>query len=238
MVEREREEVGEPRQLTFDLPHLPAFEAEDFVVSACNQHAVDLIESWPAWPANAAVVAGPPGSGKSHLVSVWLARSGGTATTMAELSSETIETFAKTPRLAVEDVAAGRGAEPERLLFHLLNQARESGGSLLLTMRQPPGELDIALPDLRSRLRAAPIARIDPIDDALLSALLIKLFADRQLAIDPGVVKYLTRHLERTAEAARQTIDRIDRLALATHRKVTRQLAAEALAAGVEPGED
>jgi chromosomal replication initiation ATPase DnaA len=238
MVEREREEVSEPRQLTFDLPHLPALEAEDFVVSACNQHAVDLIERWPAWSASAAIVAGPPGSGKSHLVSVWLARSGGTATAMADLSAATIETFAQNKCLAVEDVAAGGGEEPERLLFHLLNQARETGGSLLITMRRPPGELVIGLPDLRSRLRAAPIARIEPIDDALLSALLIKLFADRQLAVDPGVVKYLTRHLERSAEAARETIERIDHLALATHRKVTRQLAAEALAASAGAVED
>lgn len=238
MAQREREEAAQPRQLTFDLPHLPALEAEDFVVSACNQHAVDLIQRWPAWPASAAIVAGPPGSGKSHLVSVWLARTGGAATTMSALSTATIENFALTASLAVEDVAAGGGPEAERLLFHLLNQARESGGSLLLTMRQPPGELAIDLPDLRSRLRAAPIARIEPIDDALLSALLIKLFADRQLAVDPGVVKYLTRHLERTAEAARQTVGRIDNLALATHRKVTRQLAAEALAAGAGPGDD
>ena len=237
MVEGERNEDGGPRQLTFDLPHLPALEAEDFVVSSCNQQAVDLIGRWPAWPAHAAIVAAPPGSGKSHLVSVWLARTGGTAIAMTELGAATIEAFAATPALAIEDVAAGTGPDAERLLFHLLNQARETGGSLLLTMRQPPGELDIRLPDLRSRLRALPIAQIDPIDDVLLSALLVKLFADRQLAVDPGVVKYLTRHMDRTAEAARRTVERIDRLALATHRKVSRQLAAEALAAAA-PGAD
>jgi chromosomal replication initiation ATPase DnaA len=231
MGEKDTDKACEPRQLTFDLPHLPALGAEDFVVSACNQQAVDLVERWPAWSAHAAIVAGPPGSGKSHLVSVWLARSGGAVAAMDEICAETIETFARSKSLAVEDVAAGGGEEAERLLFHLLNQARETGGSLLLTMRQPPGELDIRLPDLRSRLRALPIARIEPIDDALLSALLVKLFADRQLAVAPGVVKYLTRHIERSSEAARRVVEHIDRLALATHRKVSRQLAAEAVAA-------
>ena len=77
MGEKDTDKACEPRQLTFDLPHLPALGAEDFVVSACNQQAVDLVERWPAWSAHAAIVAGPPGSGKSHLVSVWLARSGG-----------------------------------------------------------------------------------------------------------------------------------------------------------------
>lgn len=231
MGDKDTDKVDEPRQLTFDLPHLPALGAEDFVVSACNQQAVDLIERWPDWSAHAAIVAGPPGSGKSHLVSVWLARSGATVARMDEISATTLDTFKRARSLAVEDVAAGGGEEAERLLFHLLNQARETGGSLLLTMRCPPGELDIRLPDLRSRLRALPIARIDPIDDALLSALLVKLFGDRQLAVAPDVVTYLTRHIERSSEAARRMVERIDRLALATHRKVSRQLATEALAA-------
>lgn len=221
--------MSEPQQLVFDLPHLDAFEAEDFLVSTCNQTAVDLVDAWPDWPAHAVVISGAAGSGKSHLVSVWRRRSGADAVAMADVSAATVTRFQETGRLAIEDVDAGGDAEPERLVFHLLNQARESKGQLLITTRQPPGELDIALPDLRSRLRALPVAVIQPIDDALLSGLLVKLFSDRQLAIDPGVIKYLLRHMERSAEAARTIVQRIDQLALATHRKVTRALAADAL---------
>ena len=221
--------MSEPQQLVFDLPHLDAFEAEDFLVSTCNQAAVDLVDAWPDWPAHAVVISGAAGSGKSHLVSVWRRRSGADAVAMNNVSPATVTRFQETGWLAIEDVDAGGGAESERLVFHLLNQARESKGQLLITTRQPPGELDIALPDLRSRLRALPVAVIQPIDDALLSGLLVKLFSDRQLAIDPGVIKYLLRHMERSAEAARTIVQRIDQLALATHRKVTRALAADAL---------
>jgi chromosomal replication initiation ATPase DnaA len=227
--------MSEPHQLVFDLPHLDAFDAEDFLVSACNQAAVDLVHRWPDWPAHAVVISGPAGSGKSHLVSVWRQRSGGNVVAMADVTNATVERFGETGRLAIEDVATGGQPDIEKLVFHLLNQARESQSSgrkaqILITTAQPPGELDIALPDLRSRLRALPVAQIQPIDDALLAGLLIKLFSDRQLAIDPGVIKYLTRHIERSAEAARRVVDRIDHLALATHRKVTRALAADALA--------
>lgn len=221
--------MSEPQQLVFDLPHLDALEAEDFLVSSCNQAAVDLVDAWPDWPAHAVVISGAAGSGKSHLVSVWRQRSGADAVVMADVSPATVSRFQETGRLAIEDVDAGGAAEPERLVFHLLNQARESKGQLLITTRHPPGELDIALPDLRSRLRALPVAMIQPIDDALLSGLLVKLFSDRQLAIDPGVIKYLLRHMERSADAARTIVQRIDQLALATHRKVTRALAADAL---------
>lgn len=220
-----------PEQLVFDLPHLDAFEAEDFLVSQCNQAAVDLVHQWPDWPSHAVIISGAAGSGKSHLVSVWRRLSAADAVAMADVTSETIERFKGSGRLAIEDVGVmeSGNAEIERLVFHLLNQARESKGQLLITCRRPPGELGIALPDLNSRLKALPVAEIRPIDDALLSGLLVKLFSDRQLAIDPGVIKYLTRHMERSAEAAREIVERIDQLALRTHRKVTRALAGEAL---------
>lgn len=222
---------NEPRQLVFALPHLAAFEAADFLVSRCNQSAVDLIDRWPDWPGHAVVIAGPGGSGKSHLVSVWREASGADAVAMSALTPEAVEQFAVTRRLAIEDVAADQGAEAERLTFHLLNQAREMSGQILLTTRQAPGEIHIVLPDLRSRLKALAVATIEPIDDALLSGLLVKLFSDRQLVIAPEVITYLTRHMERSAEAARSIVERIDRLALATHRKVSRRLVADALRA-------
>lgn len=221
--------MSEPKQLVFDLPHLAAFEADDFLLSSCNRSAADMIDRWPDWPAHAVVICGPAGSGKSHLVSVWRQRSGADVVAMADVSADTVTQFQQSGHLAIEDVAAGGGPERERLVFHLLNQAREAKSQILITTRHAPGELDIALPDLRSRLRALPIAEIQPIDDALLSGLLVKLFSDRQLAIDPGVIKYLMRHMERSAESAREIVERIDHLALATHRKVTRALAADAL---------
>lgn len=220
---------GEPRQLVFDLPGLVAFEREDFLVSRCNQAAVDLIDRWPDWSAHAVVIAGPAGSGKSHLVSVWQRRSSAAVVSMSGVTDATVDHLRQHGRLAIEDVASGTGAVCEQLVFHLLNQARECKGQVLITMSRPPGELDIVLPDLRSRLRALPLAEIQPIDDPLLSGLLVKLFADRQLAVDPGVVKYLTQRMERSAGAAREIVERIDHLALASHRKVTRALAADAL---------
>jgi chromosomal replication initiation ATPase DnaA len=225
----DRVQMSEPQQLVFDLPHLDAFEAEDFLISSCNQSAVDLIDRWPDWPAHAVVISGSAGSGKSHLVSVWHTKSAADVIAMRDVTTATVERFQETRRLAIEDVEAGCVPEVERLVFHLLNQARESKGQLLITTQKPPGELEIVLPDLRSRMRALPVAEIQPIDDALLSGLLVKLFSDRQLAIDPGVVKYLTQRMERSAQAARKTVERIDQLALASHRKVTRALAADAL---------
>src|SRR5262249_7565030 len=121
----------------------------------------------------------------------------------------------------------------ERALFHLLNLVREHKLSMLLTSRLPPGELEVALPDLRSRLRALPLVAISAPDEALLKAVLVKHFADRQLAVEHPVISYIALHMERSMEAAAAIVAEIDRRALATHRKVTRALAGEVLGPGV-----
>ncbi len=130
--------------------------------------------------------------------------------------------------LVVEDL--DRGIADEKALFHLLNRARESKLAVLLTSRVPPGEQEFRIPDLRSRLRALPLVEVQPPDETLLKAVLVKLFADRQLNVEPPVIDYLSLRMERSMAAANRIVAAVDRLALAKQRKVTRPLAAEALA--------
>ena len=217
-----------PRQLVFDLAHRQALGAEDFLVSSSNDAAVEMADRWPDWPHPAAIVAGPQGSGKSHLANVWRLRSGAGLVTAADLEDAHVAALQPGAALVVEDL--DRGVADEKALFHLLNRARESKLSVLLTSRTPPGEQEFRVPDLRSRLRALPIVQMQPPDEALLKAVLVKLFADRQLNVEPPVIDYLSLRMERSMAAASRIVAAIDRLALATHRKVTRPLAAEALA--------
>ena len=220
--------MAAPAQLVLDLGHRTALGAEDFLVGASNAAAVALVDSWPRWAAPAALVVGPPRSGKTHLSHVWQARSGGGIVAARDLAESDIQGLDAIGALVVEDLDRGIGCE--RTLFHLFNLAREKGAGLLLTSTQSPGDLAVALPDLRSRLRAAVMVEIASPDDGLLSAVLVKQFADRQLYVDPQVVAWLVVNMERTMAEATLVVDAIDRLALAARRKVTRVLAAEALA--------
>lgn len=224
-----------PEQLVLELPLRPASEAGDFFVSGCNGAAIALVDSWPDWPQPTALIVGSPSAGKSHLAAVWQSRSGAAALAAREISDATVTAFRAAPRgaLVVEDI--DRGIADERVLFHLINHARESRGHLLLTSRTPPGEIQISLPDLRSRLRALAPVTIEQPDEAVLAALIVKLFADRQLEVEPTVVSYMLRHMERSFEAAVNAVAVIDRLALARQRRVTRPLVAAALSGLDEP---
>jgi len=211
------------RQLPLDLPHRPALGMEDFLVAGCNRAAVALVDRWPDWPAPLAVITGPEGSGKTHLAHVWQAKSG--AKPVPGLAGLDPGALAPGFALVVEDVAAPLGAESERALFHLYNLAGEAGGHVLLTAREPPARWTVALPDLASRLTAAPTAAIGAPDDALLAAVLVKLFADRQIKIGTDVVTYLLARMERSFAAARTLAAALDRAALASGRKVSVALA-------------
>jgi chromosomal replication initiation ATPase DnaA len=217
---------GAPGQLVLDLPHRPALGAEDFLISRSNQAAADIVDRWPHWPQASVMVVAPARAGKTHLANVWRLKSGA-----ARLDARTVsEANMARARgaLLVEDLHDGVG--DERILFHLLNLVREHKLSMLLTSRVPPGELTVGLPDLRSRLRALPLVAISPPDEALLKAVLVKHFADRQLAVEPHVVSHIALHMEQSMEAAATIVAEIDRAAMASHRKVTRGLAAEILA--------
>lgn len=219
-----------PRQLVLDLTLRSARDRDDFLVSPSNQAAVALVDRWPEWPGASAVILGPASSGKSHLAHVWQSVSNAELIAAVALDDDMVRRFQHDgmPALIVEDLERGIG--DERVLFHLLNQARETSRSILLTSRVAPGDLSVELPDLRSRLRALPVLEIAPPDDVLLGAVLIKLFADRQLSIEPTVISHILRHMERSLGAANAVVSEIDRLALARQRRVSRATAAEALA--------
>jgi chromosomal replication initiation ATPase DnaA len=218
--------IDQPQQLVFELAHRPALGVEDFLVSQSNQEAVALVDRWPDWPVGAAVISGPPGSGKSHLANVWRLKSNAAVTRAQDISMAGVPELSAAAALVVEDIASLRD---EQALFHILNLVREQRLAVLLTSHKPPGDLVITLPDLKSRLKALPFAAIAPPDDALLQFVLVKLFADRQLTVEPATVSYIMLRMERSLEAARLIVAEVDRQALVLRRGATRAVASAAL---------
>ncbi len=220
-----------PVQLALNLPSRPALGREDFFVGEANQAAVAMVEDWRRWPGPALALVGPAGAGKTHLAQVWAGLAGARVIPAAGLAEGQPPIGAAA--LAVEDadrlhlLSADRRQAAEEALFHLWNAAANTGGRLLVTGAEPPSRWAIALPDLASRLQAAGVARIEPPDDRLLAAVIVKLFADRQLRVGADVVQLILRRIERSFAAAEAAVEKLDRVALSQRRKPGIELARE-----------
>ncbi len=213
-----------PRQLSFDLPAKTALGREDFFVSPANALAVAMISA-TSWPGNKLVLSGPAGSGKTHLAHVWAAETGGLIIQAKDVRHDEVPELARTP-VAVEDVPmVADDAEQQKTLFHLHNLVLAEGHALLMTGRLAPKLWQLPLPDLQSRIEGAHHVALDPPDDALLGAVLAKLFVDRQLNPGPEVIAYLVKHMDRRFETAADVVSRLDQLALSEKREITRALA-------------
>jgi polyphosphate kinase len=213
------------RQFIFELPLEPRFGRADFLVSTCNETAFRMIDRWPGWPDRVLLLIGPPGSGKSHLGAIWAARANALVTSASALAGGEFDGLTAPDAVLLED--ADRIGHGETELFHLLNRVRDSGGWMVATAERWPDSWGLATMDLLSRLRLAPAVEIGAPDDALVRAVLVKLFSDRQLAVDATLIDYLGPRIERSLEAARDIVARLDRAALMRNQPVTRALAVE-----------
>ena len=226
------------RQLTLDLPHAENRTRADFLPGPANEHALALIDSWPQWPARVVALTGPAGSGKSHLAALFAETSGAPIVAASSLAIRDVPGLLSAGALVVEDL--GEYDVDEAALFHLMNLAAEQRAHVLITTRHAPSALAPTLrtADLASRLRAIPSVAVGAPDDRLLAAVAVKLFADRQITPEEGLLTYILPRVERSIAALRDLVAELDREALARKRPLTRGLASELLRARESSDDD
>ncbi|WP_435259494.1 chromosomal replication initiator DnaA [Thioclava sp. FR2] len=217
------------RQLTFDLPAQEAWQREDFFISPTNALALSTIDHWQNWPLRKLVLIGPEGSGKTHLAHLFSTAAGGQILSAADLADVHLPDLAVAGAVVVEDAEAVAGDRArEEALFHLHNLLA-TNGHLLITAKRPVRDWGIVLPDLKSRMEAAGVARLEAPDDQLLSAVLVKLFNDRQVMVPPTLIGWLVSRMERSLAAARSLVAALDAQALSEGKPITRAMAAALL---------
>ena len=170
-------------------------EEQRFILSDANRAAFDHFRQWSMWPVKATILAGPRRSGRSLLARGFVARVGGRLFDNAD-------------------------THDEEELFHAWNDAQDSGRPVvMITDGEAPWP--VALPDLRTRLAVTPVTRIAEPDDALFSALVELLFADRGLHIPGEALRFITERVHRDYVTAERVVEAIDRHAFAERARLT-----------------
>ena len=212
------------RQLALPLPIAASFDARDVIADASNAAARSWLAKPEAWPLGRFALFGEAGLGKTHLARAAAARFG-----WRWLDGMGLRGLpAPAPQGSVIDDADC--VADEASLLHLINLCAERGETLLLIGREAPARWPVRLPDLASRLRATQAVGIGAASDVMLSALLSKFFADRQLRVEPDVQAWLLTRLPRDAASLAEAVARLDHAALGMGGRITRALARLALA--------
>ena len=209
----------------------PASSRDDFLITGANRDALAMLDAPERWPQGRLMLIGGPGAGKSHLAGFWAAERAAQIVQGWTLNAGNVdELMPMGGAVVVEDGhEIGGNAAAEQGLFHLWNLCAARGCWLLLTARKPPRDWDLSLPDLRSRMSAMPVTRIEAPDEALLAAVLVKLLADRQLTPPPGLIDWLVPRMDRDLGLARRLVAALDTETMAERRGLTRQLAGDLL---------
>ena len=223
------------KQLALDFPHRPSLGREDFMVAKCNREAVATIDLWPQWPYFAVCIYGPSGCGKTHLANVF-AQMVALETShpyripfikASQLTKDLVHTLFETSKqIVIEDLHELKNQE---VLFHLYNTYRDSGGNILFTSNEAPARINFSLPDLRSRMNIVPTMEIKAPDDELLTALIVKLFMDRQITPSQELLNFLLKNIHRSFSYVRKLVEEIDNISLAKKRAISINIAKEAI---------
>lgn len=229
------EKKANVHQLPFDFAHRPYMGREDFIKAPCNAEALEMVELWPRWPAFALCIYGPEHCGKTHLAHIF-AKNAAVQTNypypIPQIEAQNADMdippllFARHPCLIVENLCENID---EEAMFHLFNLYRNQNGFVLFTAEQPPARMRFKLPDLQSRLNMIPAIGISEPDDELLSALIVKLFMDRQITISREVINYILVNMQRSFTYAHRLVEEIDAVSLSYHRAVSIPIVKEAI---------
>ena len=213
-----------PQQLTFDWPNGVALGADDFYISQPNAQAYAMLNAPDTWPERKLVIVGPTGCGKSHLARIAERQMGGVIHDSCNLPD-----LPAPNAVLIIEAMHNLPASAQEHMFHLHNHLRSTNGTLLMTATTAPSRWPLTLPDLASRMQATTVVKITEPDDALLQALLMKLFADRQINPGPKLIPYLAKRIERSFDAADSIVSRLDKVALEQSAPISVKLAAQLL---------
>lgn len=222
---------GAPSQIPLSFDIHPSTGRDDLIISPSVQAAITIVDQWPNWASHLVILAGPTGSGKSHIANIWQQKTGAIQIVMDGGTQDLVERVKTTPIL-IEDVDRQMSASQidETKLFHILNAAKEAGSFVLMTARSWPASWKVDLADLASRIKAATIVEISEPDEMLLNQVIFKLFADRQIEVDEKTVNFLVTRMERSLAVAQKVVIEMDQLALSRKVAVNRSIASEVLA--------
>ena len=205
-------------QLIFKFPFSKKYYEQDFFVSSNNFSAYKLVESWPNWPGKWLNIFGSKGSGKTHLAKILEKKIDKIKLIEAKnIENELVRDLNSLDCLIIDNYEDNID---EKLLYSILNQSKQLEKYILINSTLSIKNTNFNLEDLKSRIRSFLFIGIELPTDDLLKVIITKTLSDKQVSIDPKLLKYIINNVERSYEKMFKFLKDVDELSLSTGKSI------------------
>ena len=203
--------MRELNQLLLDFDIKKNFNDHDYYVSDSNYFAFNLIDKWPKWEKRILNISGERFSGKTHLANIFKLKASALFLNENQINDDIFKKIKLHESIIVDGFSNNID---EKLTYSILNLVDQDSKYLLINSNTPLGEMNFKLPDLASRSRHLLHARIEPPDDDLIFAIILKNFSDRQIKLEKKLIEFVINRIDRSYSKISQFIYKIDELSL------------------------
>ena len=203
--------MKELNQLLLDFDIKTNFNDHDYYVSNSNFFAFNLIDKWPNWEKRILNISGEKFSGKTHLANIFKSKSSAFFLNESQINDEAFKKIKLYESIIIDGFS---NTIDERLIYSILNLVDQDSKYLLINSVTPLGEIDFELPDLVSRSKNLLHAKIEPPDDDLIFAIILKNFSDRQIKLEKKIIEFIINRIDRSYSKISEFIYKIDELSL------------------------
>ena len=203
--------MKELNQLLLNFNFKKSFNEHDYYVSDSNYFAFNLIDKWPKWEKRILNIHGEKFSGKTHLSKIFQLKSSAIYLNEKEINNEIFKKIKLYESIIIDEFS---NKIEENLIYSIFNLVDQDSKYLLINTETPLSEIKFKLPDLVSRSKNSLQAKIEPPDDDLIFALILKNFSDRQIKLEKQIIEFIVNRIERSYSKISEFIYKVDELSL------------------------
>ena len=203
--------MKELNQLLLNFNFKKSFNEHDYYVSDSNYFAFNLIDKWPKWEKRILNIHGEKFSGKTHLSKIFQLKSSAIYLNEKEINNEIFKKIKLYESIIIDEFS---NKIEENLIYSIFNLVDLDSKYLLINTETPLSEIKFKLPDLVSRSKNSLQAKIEPPDDELIFALILKNFSDRQIKLEKQIIEFIVNRIERSYSKISEFIYKVDELSL------------------------
>ena len=203
--------MRELNQLLLNFNFKKSFNDHDYYVSDSNYFAFNIIDKWPKWEKKILNISGEKFSGKTHLANIFKLKSSALFLNEKEISNDVFKKIKLFESIIIDNFS---NKIDENLTYSIFNLVDQDSKYLLINSETPLSEINFKLPDLISRSRNSLQAKINPPDDELIFAIILKNFSDRQIKLEKQIIEFIVNRIDRSYSKISEFIYKVDELSL------------------------